>query len=314
MGHRGRAVITGGAGFIGAALARRLLPTWDVVVVDDLSTGRPGNVPEGATLLRASVTDEGPLRETFAGADVVFHLAARVSVEESVADPHLYRRVNAEGTLNVLSAAVRGGVKRVVLASTSAVYGDDPALPKREDMSLRPRSPYAATKAEAEHHALAFHEAGDVETVVLRPFNVYGPRQRPDSPYAAVVPRFIRDLLRRAAPPIYGTGRQTRDFVFVDDVADAFARAALAEDAAGEVINVASGEETDILGLYRVLCDILRCDIAPRFEAERPGDVPRSVADVEKARKLLGFTPKTDLKRGLERTVAYVRDGEGASP
>ncbi len=299
-------VVTGGAGFIGSTLARALLEAGHRVrVADDFSTGRRENVPPGAELLEGDVrrTADGAVR----GAAVVYHLAAIPSVPRSVERPLESHRATAEGTLAVLEAAARGGVRRVVYASSSSVYGDTPALPKREDMPPRPLSPYAVAKLSGELYARSWAERGVPETVSLRFFNVYGPRQDPDSPYAAVVPLFVRRLLEGRPLPVYGDGAQTRDFTFVGDVVRGIILAGEAPGASGRVYNLAAGRPASVADLGRTLAKLagVRADLD--LLPPRPGDIRDSWADVSAARRDLGFDAATPLEEGLRATLEWFR-------
>jgi UDP-glucose 4-epimerase len=304
-------LVTGGAGFIGSHLVDALLAEGHtVVVLDDLSTGRRDNVPAGADLLVASVTDIDATAAAMSGADTVFHLAALGAVSRSVADPVATNRVNAEGTLNALLCARDAGVRRFVLASSSSVYGGADVLPIAESVPTRPRSPYAVSKLTAEWHTRVIGELFGLETVVLRYFNVYGPRQRPDAAYAAVIPRFAAALLHHEQPTIYGDGHQSRDFTFVGDVVAANLAAARApSDVSGAVLNVAPGESHDLLELLDLLAAVVGNTVAPVFEAARPGDIVSSRADASAARSALGWCPRVGFAEGLARYVEWLRSG-----
>ncbi|HEX5365631.1 MAG TPA: NAD-dependent epimerase/dehydratase family protein [Acidimicrobiales bacterium] len=305
-----RAVVTGGAGFIGSHLADALLDRGDeVVVLDDLATGRVGNVPGGAELVEGDVADEATVATTVAGADVVFHQAALGSVARSVAAPLASDAANVRGTLTVLHAAHQAGVGRVVLASSSSVYGGATLVPTPESAPLVPRSPYAVTKLAGEHYARVSWELHGLETVCLRYFNVFGPRQRPDSRYAAVVPLFIDALLAGRPVQVHGDGRQCRDFTFVADAVQAnlAAAAAPADRCAGRVFNVARGAPSTVLDLVAVLGDLLGVAATADHVAPRAGDVRSSHADISAARRDLGFEPSVGFAEGLCRTLAWFR-------
>jgi nucleoside-diphosphate-sugar epimerase len=307
-----RALVTGGAGFIGSALVRALVEArHEIVILDDLSTGSRRNL-DGVgevKLVGGDVRDPSAVREATAGAEVVFHLAALPSVARSMANPMAGHAVNVDGTLNVLLAARDHGVRRFVYTSSSSVYGDTPTLPKREDMPAQPRSPYAAAKLAGEAYCRAFAASYGLETVSLRPFNVFGPRQDPDSRYAAVIPRFITAMRAGQRPEIFGDGRQSRDFTYIDNVVDALILAAAAgPDASGEVINVGCGGRTSLLELVGGLNEMLGSDLAPVFSAPRPGDVRDSEASVDKAGRLLGYRPSVDVGEGLHRTVSWLSE------
>jgi len=304
--------VTGGAGFIGSHLVDRLLADGhEVAVLDDLSTGRRENLAEARARIRfleGDLRDPAAVADAVRGAAVVFHLAALAAVARSIDDPRLVTDVNVTGTLTLLLAARDAGVRRVVFASSSSVYGDTPTLPKVESMPLSPRSPYAATKAAGEAYVSAFQAAFGLEGVALRFFNVYGPRQSARSQYAAVVPRFVEAMEAGRPPTIYGDGLQTRDFSYVGDVVDAVVRAATAPRAPGEVMNVGGGgPATSVLDLAATIADVLGFRGSPIHEPPRPGDVRDSLADVGRARHVLGWAPTTTLGEGVARIVAARR-------
>lgn len=305
-------LVTGGAGFIGSHLVDALLATgWSCRVLDNFSTGSPRNLShilDQVELIEGDIRDLETVRRAVNGMEVVFHQAALPSVPRSINDPLTTHAVNATGTLNVLSAARESGVRRVVYASSSSVYGDSRQLPKREDMLALPKSPYASSKLAGEHYCRAFLTAYGLETVSLRYFNVFGPRQDPTSHYAAVIPRFISALLEGADVRIYGDGRQTRDFTYVGNVVQANLAAANALGAEGGVCNIACGRRTSLLSLLDMLS--ARIGALPRsvHEAKRTGDVQDSVADVSEARRLLDYEPETDIQQGLNETVDWLAE------
>ena len=302
-----KAVVTGGAGFIGSNLVEELLNLGcGVTVIDDLSTGRIENVEEFLghpefEFVEGSILDMDLLKRAFANADYVFHQAAISSVQRSVENPLATNETNITGTLNVLIAAKECGARKVIYASSCAVYGDSPVLPKKEDVALSPKSPYAVSKLTGEYYCRVFSEVYGLKTVSLRYFNVYGPKQNPDSEYAAVIPRFIARVLRGEAPVIFGDGNQTRDFVFVKDVVAANVLA-MREGARG-VFNVASGERVSINQLAWMIMDITQTSLEPVHAAPRDGDVRDSVADISLAAQGLGYQPSFDLNQGLEATA-----------
>jgi nucleoside-diphosphate-sugar epimerase len=306
-----RYLVTGGAGFIGSHLVEHLLEQGeDVVVLDDFSTGRRENLApfQGRfELVEASITDYDACRRAVDGADRVLHQAALGSVPRSIDNPHHTHDVNATGTLNVLRAAVDAGVKRVVFAASSSAYGDTEELPKHEGMPTRPRSPYAVTKVTGEHYCRAFHASYGLETVALRYFNVFGPRQDPDSEYAAVIPKFVKACLTEAPPCIYGDGEQTRDFTFVRDVVRANLLAADSKDAVGTVVNVAGGERISLNRLLAHVKEITGSKVEAVRAAPRPGDVRDSLADLRRAAELLGYRPAVEVRQGLLETIDYFR-------
>jgi UDP-glucose 4-epimerase len=317
------AVVTGGAGFIGSHLAERLLGEgYRVRVVDNLSTGRRENlafaerVPAGRfELIEADLLDAAALARAMQGAEAVFHEAALPSVPRSIADPIESHRVNISGTLHVLMAARDAGVRRVVYASSSSIYGDAPELPKVETLAPAPMSPYAVGKLAGEHYGRAFHRVYGLGFVGLRYFNVFGPRQDPASAYAAVIPRFVKAIVEGEAPVVFGDGLQSRDFTFISDVVEANWRALNAPDAAcGQAFNAAAGRRVTLLELLQMLGTILHRTVAPRFEPARAGDVKHSQADSERAAALLGWRAQVSMEDGLQRTVASWPEAPGDAP
>jgi nucleoside-diphosphate-sugar epimerase len=309
--HPRSALITGGAGFIGGHLAERLLAEgWSVRVLDDFSSGRESNLAGcggRVDLVRGDVCDRDTLARALDGAEVVFHHAAVASVPRSVAEPLRTNSVNLGGTLLVLETARAAGVRRVVYAASSAAYGDDPTQPKGESMRATPLSPYALQKFAGEEYCRLYDALHGLETVSLRYFNVYGPRQDPESEYAAVIPRFVTAALSGAAAEIYGDGEQTRDFVFVGDAVEANLLAADAKTASGRMVNIASGRRTSLNQLWEEICDLVGVTLDARYAAPRPGDVRDSLASVEQAGKLLGYEPSVDLREGLRQTIESFR-------
>jgi UDP-glucose 4-epimerase len=301
-----KAIITGGAGFIGSNLAEVLSRGNGVIIVDDLSTGNEANI-RGLDIefVKGSVTDLDLLRTTFKDADYVFHQAAIPSVPRSIKDPISTNEANVNGTLNVLVAARDVGVKKVIYASSSSVYGDTPELPKREDMKPNPLSPYAVTKLMGEYYCKVFNDVYDLKTVSLRYFNVYGPKQDPYSDYAAVIPKFIKRVQEGKPPIIYGDGNQTRDFTSVDDVVSANILAA-GSDAEG-VYNVATGKRITINELAKEIMAITGRDLNPIHEKPREGDVLHSLGDITKAKKDFGYEPGDNLEENLKDTVNWFR-------
>jgi nucleoside-diphosphate-sugar epimerase len=304
-------VVTGGAGFIGSNIVQRLAEEGqEVRVVDDLATGHRENLKAAggaARLFEGSVTEGALLRRAFAGADYVLHQGALASVPRSVADPLATNAANVEGTLQVLEAARACGVRRVVYASSSSVYGDAPTLPKREDMTPQPKSPYAVSKLAGEYYCQVYNSVYGLETVSLRYFNVFGPRQDPASQYAAVVPIFIRCIVAGQAPKVYGDGEQSRDFTYVDDVVTANLQAAQAEGAAGAVCNLGRGERHTLNELLEILQDIIGRRVKAAYGPDRAGDVKHSMADITRAREAFGYEPQVTFEEGLRRTVEWYR-------
>jgi len=310
------ALVTGGAGFIGSHLVESLVGDgWQVRVLDDFSSGRAENlaaVEACVEIRRGDVRDPQALASAAEGADVVFHQAALASVPRSIAEPVLSDAVNLGGTLQVLEAARRRGVRRVVFASSSAVYGNAGTPPLREDASPSPVSPYAVQKLAAEHYLGLYASLHGLETVALRYFNVYGHRQDPNSDYAAVVPLFLTAAVRGGPLRIHGDGQQTRDFVHVDDVARANCLAADAPGLSGACFNVASGRGTRVAELADVVAGAVDRQVEIVREAPRAGDIRESRADVGSARALLGFEARVGLEAGIQRTLrSYVADRDG---
>jgi UDP-glucose 4-epimerase len=299
-------LVTGGAGFIGSHLVDALVERGDTVrVLDDLFSGYRENVDGGVELVTASVADDEAVRRTIEGVEIVFHQAAHRAVLRSVEDPLATDTANVHGTLTVLKAAVDAGVRRVVYASSSSVYGGAERLPTPETAPTAPRSPYAVSKLTGEQYCRVFSELYGLETVSLRYFNVYGPRQRPDSAYAAVIPLFI-DALRRGEPPtVHGDGRQSRDFTYVSDVvaANLAAAAARGDACGGKAYNIAAGEAHSLLDLLRILGEILGVEPRPLHVDPRPGDVRHTRADPTAAERELGFRCQVRFADGLRRTL-----------
>ncbi|MBN1919618.1 MAG: SDR family oxidoreductase [Anaerolineae bacterium] len=305
-------LVTGGAGFIGSHIVDELVRRGETVrVLDDFSSGRRENIAhnlEHVELLEGSLCDLEMVRRAVAGMDYVLHLGAIPSVPRSVAAPLASHQANVTGTLHVLLAAREAQVRRVVYSSSSSVYGNSPTLPKHEDMPTHPLSPYAVSKLAGENYCTAFHEVYGLPTVSLRYFNVFGPRQDPNSEYAAVIPKFITAMLKDESPIIYGDGLQSRDFTYVTNVVAANLRACEREDAVGQVMNVALGDRVTLLELVEELNGILGTQQLPRFEAERPGDVKHSQADASRAKALLGLERFVNFRQGLRETVGWFRN------
>ncbi|MFZ1902011.1 MAG: SDR family oxidoreductase [Methanoregula sp.] len=302
-------IVTGGAGFIGSHIAEYLCRRDDeVIIFDDLFSGRPENIRDlleekNVTFVEGSVTDPDLLKKTFSGAYGIFHEAAIASVPRSIKNPLATNEANITGTLNVLIAARECGVKKVVFASSSSVYGDTPTLPKKEEMKPNPISPYAVSKLAGEYYCRVFSSVYNIPTVCLRYFNVFGPRQDPNSEYAAVIPRFILRILNNQPPVIYGDGNQTRDFTYVADVVQANI---LGMDRNVEgVFNIAYGSRISLNELAATLMELADVNLTPVFEPPRTGDVRHSLADICSARSLLGYTPKYTVTSGLQETLQW---------
>ena len=303
-------LVTGGAGFIGSNLVRELVALGEhVVAFDDLSTGSSRNLEDvngRLDLVVGDVRDASAVRRAARGASAVFHLAALGSVERSIGDPFTSHAVNVDGTLNVLVAAREEGAKRLVYASSSSVYGDTPTLPKDESMAVSPLSPYAASKLAGESYCRAFYRSYELGTVCLRFFNVFGPRQDPESRYAAVIPRFITAIDEGRAPEIYGDGHQSRDFTYVDNVVHAMVQAASAAGPAlGEAMNIACGGRFSLLDMLDELGTLMGASVQPVFRPRRRGDVAHSEAAIDKARRLIGYSPSVTFSEGLAKTAGW---------
>ncbi len=304
-------VVTGGAGFIGSHIADRLVRDHEVVVLDDFFSGKMENIVhlldnDNFTLVKGSVTDLPMLRELFPGVDGVFHQAAIASVPRSVRNPAATNEANVTGTLNVAIAARDSGVRKIVYASSSSVYGDTPTLPKREDMKPDPLSPYAVSKLAGELYLSVFSGLFDIETVSLRYFNVFGPRQDPASEYAAVIPKFVTRVLSGESPVVYGDGEQTRDFTYVADVVSANVRAM--ESRAQGVFNVAYGQRISLNELAAAIMDLTGTRLPVVYEDPRSGDVRDSLADISRAVGGFGYNPEYTVKGGLAETIGWYRE------
>jgi UDP-glucose 4-epimerase len=311
-------LVTGGAGFIGSHLTEALFQRGHQVrVLDNFSTGRPENLEAvrlDATVFDADITDLALVRSIMRGVELVFHQAALASVPRSVADPLATHHACATGTLNVLTAAREAGVRRLVYAASSSAYGDSERLPKQESDPANPLSPYAVAKLAGEQYCAAFTRVYGFETVRLRYFNVYGPRQSPDGPYAAVIPRFIQMMLEGHRPIIHGDGLQTRDFTYVSDAVQANLLAAAAPAASGKMYNIAGGRRISLLELVDRLNTLLGTQLEPEHMDPRPGDIRDSQADITRARQDLGFAPEVDLAEGLRRSLKYYAPAPQVQP
>jgi len=307
-----KVLVTGGAGFIGSHLVERLLREgFEVRVLDNFSTGRLENLAAVASsieLITGDICDYSVVTEAMRAVEVVFHQAALCSVARSVEFPQPTNDVNIGGTLNILLAARDENVKRVVCASSSSVYGNTPVLPKQETHSPTPESPYAVTKFTGELYCRNFYQLFGLETFSLRYFNVFGPRQVLDSPYAAVIPKFIDAILRGEPPVIYGDGQQSRDFSYIDNVVKANLLAMKAQAGFGEAFNIACGQQTSVSQLASYLMELVGLAIKPVHRETRAGDVRHSLADISKAETLLGYHPTTGLLAGLESTLEWYRN------
>jgi len=304
-------LVTGGAGFIGSNIVRELLARGESVrVLDDFSTGRRVNIAdvlEQIEFVEGSLENPDVCRSAVDGVAYILHQGAIPSVQRSVEDPLATNNVNANGTLNLLAAARDAGVKRLVFASSSSIYGDSPDLPKREDMAPAPMSPYAVSKLSAEKYCQVFSQIYGLETVCLRYFNVFGLRQDPTSQYSAVIPLFIKAMLNEESPTVYGDGLQSRDFTYVSNVVEANLLAATTPNVAGQVFNLACGQRYTLLDLIATLNEILGTQIEPAFAPARSGDVKHSLADISRVQEKMGYTVQFDFRAGLAKTVEWYR-------
>lgn len=304
-------LVTGGGGFIGSNLTETLLKRgYQVRVLDNFSTGKRENLIFDNTystleIMEGDIRDLSVCQRAIRGMEYVFHQAALPSVPDSVEDPITYHAVNAGGTLNVLFAAKEARVQKFIFASSCAIYGDDPNLPKREDMPPHPASPYAFQKYIGEQYGRLFFQLYGLETISLRYFNVFGPKQDPTSVYSAVIPKFIEALLQEHSPVIFGDGEQSRDFIYVDDIIQANLLAMSAQHLHGEVVNVACGKRTSLNQLLNILKDILGSKISPIYQEPRKGDIRHSVADINQGKQFLNYIPKIEMEVGLKRTAEF---------
>ena len=304
-------LVTGGAGFIGSNIVRRLVKDGETVrVLDDFSTGKRENLAglEGLEIIEGSLTDIEAVRKALAGVELILHQGAIPSVPRSIADPLLSNEANVSGTLTLLVEAKAAGVKRVIFAASSSAYGDTEILPKEETMPADPLSPYAVGKYTGELYARIFANIYGLETVSLRYFNIFGPYQDPASEYAAVIPKFIQAMLKGKAPTIYGDGEQSRDFTYIDNAIEANLLACKSEKVGrGEVINVACGERYTLNELVAAINEIIGTKLSPIYTESKPGDVKHSLAAIERAKELLGYDVKVGFREGLQRTIEWFR-------
>jgi UDP-glucose 4-epimerase len=302
-------LVTGGAGFIGSNIVKTLLEKGESVrVVDDLSTGKRINIEPFLSkidFVQASLTDYDICLKTVESMDYILHQAAIPSVPRSVENPIRSNDANVTATVNLLTAAKNKKIKRLVYAASSSVYGDIKISPKVETLKPQPRSPYAVSKLAGEYYCRAFFDCYGLETVSLRYFNVFGPNQDPTSQYSAVIPRFITCILRDEQPPVYGDGAQSRDFTYVENNVRANLLACTAPQAAGEMMNIACGDSTSLLDLIRLINEILGKNVKPLFHPPRSGDVKHSLADIAKAKEILGYETVVPFNEGLKRTIQW---------
>jgi nucleoside-diphosphate-sugar epimerase len=304
-------LVTGGAGFIGSHLAEELVRRGERVrVVDNLATGKRQNLAHvpSVEFIEGDLADLEVARRAVTGIDYVLHQAAIPSVPRSVEDPITSNRANVDASLNILVAARDAGVKRLVYAGSSSAYGNTPTLPKIETMATAPLSPYALQKLVAEQYCQMFTTLYGLETVTIRYFNVFGPRQDPSSPYSGVISLFISALCDGRQPTIFGDGEHTRDFTYIANVVDGVLRACTADGASGEVINVATGRRISLNTLFNTIRELVGAQLSPKYADPRPGDVKDSQADISKARRILGYQPSVTFEEGLARTVAWYRN------
>jgi nucleoside-diphosphate-sugar epimerase len=304
-------LVTGGAGFIGSHVVRRLLELGHAVrVLDDFSTGRRENLAEVESrieLIEGDICDRATAEATAKGAEVVFHLAARASVPRSVKFPREANEANVTGTLNLLLAARDAGTRRFVYSASSSAYGETPTLPKVEDMAPQPLSPYAVSKLTAEYYCRCFTHVYGLETVSLRYFNVFGPRQDPNSAYAAVIPAFVSRMIHGKRPIVFGDGEQSRDFCYIENVVSANMLAMQAERTTGETVNIACGERTTLNRMIALINQQLGTSIEPEYQDPRPGDVRHSLADISAAERVIGYKPLVMFEEGLTRSIDWYR-------
>jgi len=307
-------LVTGGAGFIGSHIVDALVKGGKKVrVIDNLSTGNAANLAHlinDIEFIEGDIRDANLLDKAMKGIDFCFHEAALPSVARSVEDPITVNQVNIDGTLNLLFAAKKNKVKRFIYASSSSAYGDSPSLPKKEDMKPHPLSPYAVSKLTGEYYCGVFYSVYGLETLCLRYFNVFGPRQDPNSQYAAVIPKFITCFFRNTSPQIYGDGTQSRDFTYIDNVVYANMLAIEAKSTSGQVLNIACGRRTSLNDLVELLKNLLSSKVSPDYAEPRAGDIKHSLADISKARYILGYSPKTSFEQGIKKTIEWYKNNK----
>ncbi|OGQ01375.1 MAG: Vi polysaccharide biosynthesis protein VipB/TviC [Deltaproteobacteria bacterium RBG_19FT_COMBO_46_12] len=308
-----KVLVTGGAGFIGSNLTESLLKGKHFVrVLDDFSTGKKENLIfdkeyPSLEIIKGDIRNLRTCKKAIKGSEYVFHQAALPSVQRSVEDPETSNAVNVGGTLNILLAAREEGVKRVIYASSSSIYGDTPTLPKHEGMPSHPLSPYALQKYIGEQYCRLFYQLYGLDSVSLRYFNIFGPKQDPNSVYSAVIPRFIEALLNGRPPIIFGDGEQSRDFTFIENVVQANLLAMSAERLHGEAMNIACGKRISLNQLLKILKQILGSKLSPVYQEPREGDVRHSLADIHKSKKIINYMPKVGTREGLKKTVEFFR-------
>ncbi len=308
------ALITGGAGFIGSNIAHTLVEQgWSIRILDNLSTGqfaRLDDIKNDIDFIEGSILDDDLLRHALIGIDTIFHLAAKISVPESVEQPTDYQLVNGTGTLNLLNCARDANVRRIIHSSTSAIYGDDPRQPKLESPSPDPISPYAISKYTGELYMTAYAKLHNMQTISLRYFNVFGPGQDPKSQYGAAIPSITARILSGQQPIIYGDGEQTRDFCFIGNVVHANILAATADNIAGQVVNIGCGKAISVNGIVKAANTFLSLNVDPIYEPPRPGDVRESLADISHAKKIINYTPQVEFDEGMKLSVQWYKNSD----
>ncbi|MBU9713328.1 SDR family oxidoreductase [Evansella tamaricis] len=308
-------LVTGGAGFVGSNIVETLLKKGArIKVIDNFSTGKRENIKEfihDIELIEGDITDYKTVEDAVSGTDIIFHQGAVPSVPKSVKNPIRTNNANVTGTIHLLHAAVKQKVSRFIYAASSSAYGDTKVLPKREDMPANPMSPYAISKHVGELYCRVFYQIYGLETISLRYFNVFGPKQDPLSEYAAVIPKFISSILKEEAPTIFGDGNQSRDFTFIENVIHANLLAANADRLNGEVVNIGSGKRTDLNKLLMNINEMMGTNLKAEYKEDRPGDVKHSLADIAKAEKIIGYKPIIPFEKGLKHTLDwYQKKGE----
>jgi nucleoside-diphosphate-sugar epimerase len=311
----GLSLVTGGAGFIGSNMVRFLLDKGETVrVLDNFETGKHENLTEVADkieVIEGDIRDESAVRESVKGVQVVYHLAALGSVPRSIDDPQTSHDVNVTGIFNMLKASYDANVKRFVFASSSSIYGDSPVFPQHEGLPLSPISPYGATKAIGEIYCKAFYETYGLETISLRYYNVFGPRQDPDSQYAAAIPLFVSALLRDESPRIFDDGEQSRGFTYIENVLQANWLATQVKETHGEAINISTVDAVTVNTVVKTITELLEKDIKPVYVPPRPGDIKHSLADVSLAKEVIGYEPKISFVEGIRMAIDWYRENLG---
>ena len=300
-------VVTGGSGFIGSNTVMELINNNQVTVIDNFSTGKLENIRD-IEFINGDITDTNILKKAFKDSDFIIHLAAITSIEQTIRDPKKSNDINITGTLNVLSAARDANVKRVLFASSASIYGNTTQLPIKENTPPNPTTPYAISKIAGEYYCNSFYDLYGLETVALRFFNVFGPRQQLNSAYSAVIPKFINTMLKNEKPTIFGDGEQSRDFIYVQDVVTAIIKATTAPKAAGKSINIATGKDTTLNELVNTINNSLGKTIKPLYADKKQGDIKHSLADISLAKKVLDFTPEYTLNKGIEKTIEWLKN------